>query len=166
MAYASGGDRCFTGYRRGHRQNGGMDAAPELVATLATTAGGAGDPVALARVITAVVFVGIGITHFVPPVVRGMAAMVPQAFHGRPFSPVAWVWVTGLAEIAGGLGLLWEPTRAAAGIALAVFLVCVFPANAYAARHRDRFGVVAVPFWPRLALQVLLMALVLWVGLA
>lgn len=156
MAYASGGDRCLSGYRRAHGQNGGMDAAPELVT----------DPLALARVVTAVVFIGIGITHFVPPVVRGMAAMVPRAFHGRPFTPVAWVWVTGVAEIAGGLGLLWEPTRAAAGIALAVFLVCVFPANAYAARHRDRFGPVAVPFWPRLALQVLLIALVLWVGLA
>lgn len=156
MAYASGGDRCLPGYRRAHGQNGGMDAAPEL----------ATDPVALARVITAVVFIGIGITHFVPPVVRGMAAMVPRVFHGRPFSPVAWVWVTGVAEIAGGLGLLWEPTRAAAGIALAVFLVCVFPANAYAARHRDRFGVIAVPFWPRLAMQVVLIALVLWVGLS
>jgi uncharacterized membrane protein len=138
-----------------------MDAALELAA-----AAGLGGSVDLARVITAIVFIGIGITHFVPPVVRGMAAMVPRVFHGRPFSPVAWVWVTGVAEIAGGLGLLWEPTRAAAGIALAVFLVCVFPANAYAARHRDRFGVVAVPFWPRLALQVLLIVLVLWVGLA
>lgn len=124
------------------------------------------DPVGLARIITAVVFVAIGITHFVPTVVRGMAAMVPRAFHGRPFSPVGWVWVTGVAEIAGGLGLLFEPTRAAAGIALAVFLVCVFPANAYAAQHRDRFGVVAVPFWPRLGMQVALIGLVLWVGLA
>lgn len=135
----------------------GMDAAPGPFAL---------DPVALARVITSVVFIGIGITHFVPPVVRGMAAMVPTVFHGRPFSPVGWVWVTGVAEIAGGLGLLFEPTRAAAGISLAVFLVLVFPANAYAAKHRDRFGVVAVPFWPRLIMQVLLIALVLWVGLA
>lgn len=124
------------------------------------------DAVALARVVTAIVFVGIGITHFVPTVVRGMAAMVPAVFHGRPFSPVGWVWVTGVAEIAGGLGLLWEPTRAAAGIALAVFLVCVFPANAYAARHRDRFGVFAVPLWPRLIMQLALIGLVLWVGLA
>jgi len=124
------------------------------------------DPVAVARVITAVVFIGIGITHFVPSVVRGMAAMVPRAFHGRPFTPRMWVWVTGVAEIAGGVGLLWEPTRALAGILLAVFLVCVFPANAYAAQHRDRFGVVAVPFWPRLVMQLALIALVLWVGLA
>lgn len=155
VAYASGGDRCSQGIA-GHAGR---------MATMTMVTDAALAPIDLARVITAVVFVAIGITHFVPPVVRGMAAMVPQAFHGRLFSPVAWVWVTGVAEIAGGLGLLWEPTRAAAGIALAVFLVCVFPANAYAARHRDRFGVVAVPFWPRLAMQVLLIALVLWVGL-
>lgn len=122
-------------------------------------------PVELARIVTAVVFIGIGVTHFVPTVVRGMAAMVPRVFHGRPFSARGWVWVTGVAEIAGGLGLLWEPTRAAAGIALAVFLVCVFPANAYAATRREIFGVFAVPFWPRAAMQVALIALVLWVGL-
>lgn len=123
-------------------------------------------PVDLARWITAIVFIAIGVTHFIRPVVRGMAAMVPAVFHGRPFSAVGWVWVTGVAEIAGGLGLLWEPTRAAAGIALAVFLVCVFPANAYAAGKWDKFGVFAVPFWPRLAMQLALIALVLWVGLA
>ncbi len=120
----------------------------------------------IARIITAVVFVGIGITHFVPTVVRGMAAMVPREFHGRPFSPRGWVWVTGVAEIAGGIGLLWPPTQAVAGIMLAVFLVCVFPANAYAAQHRDRFGVIAVPLVPRLLMQLGLIALVLWVGLA
>jgi uncharacterized membrane protein len=124
------------------------------------------DSLELARLVTAIVFVVIGATHFIPPIVRGMAEMVPRAVHGRPFTARGWVWVTGVAEIAGGLGLLWEPTRAAAGIALAVFLLCVFPANAYAAKHRDRFGAIAVPFWPRLAMQVVLIGLVLWVGLA
>jgi uncharacterized membrane protein len=76
------------------------------------------------------------------------------------------VYLTGVCEIAGGLGLLWEPTRAAAGIALAVFLVCVFPANAYAARFPERFGRIAVAFWPRLIMQVVLIGVVLWVGLA
>jgi uncharacterized membrane protein len=120
----------------------------------------------LARNVTAIVFAGIGATHFVPSVVRTMAAMVPAVFHGRPFSPRGWVWVTGVAEIAGGIGLLVPVTRPAAGILLAVFLVCVLPANAYAARHRDRFGVVAVPLVPRLLMQLALIALVLWVGLA
>jgi uncharacterized membrane protein len=36
----------------------------------------------------------------------------------------------------------------------------VFPANAYAARDPERFGRVAVPFWPRLGIQLVLIALV------
>lgn len=174
MAYDSGGDRSCQGIAGHTGRMASMTVSTVTLATLTVstltlatlTPDAALDPVALARIITAIVFVGIGITHFVPAVVRGMAAMVPRVFHGRPFSARGWVWVTGVAEIAGGFGLLWEPTRAAAGIALAVFLVCVFPANAYAARHRDRFGVIAVPFWPRLVMQLVLIALVLWVGLS
>lgn len=123
-------------------------------------------PVELARVITAIVFVAMGALHFVPTVVRGMAAMVPPALRDRPLSARALVSLTGVCEIAGGLGLLWEPTRLAAGIALAVFLVCVFPANAYAARNPERFGRIAVPFWPRLIAQLVLIGVVLWVAIA
>jgi uncharacterized membrane protein len=119
----------------------------------------------IARVITAVLFIGIGILHFIPVVVESMAAMIPPRMRDRPLSARWLVWLTGVCEIAGGLGLLWPPTRVAAGIALAVFLVCVFPANAYAARHPERFGRIAVPFWPRLLAQVALIALVLWVAL-
>lgn len=120
------------------------------------------------RVILAVVFVGMGVLHFVPPVARGMRAMIPPALRrpGWP-SPATLVAVTGVCEMAGGLGLVapWPELRAAAGVALAVFLVAVFPANAYAARHPDRFGRVAVPLIPRLVAQVVLIALVLVAGL-
>lgn len=123
-------------------------------------------PVDLARVATAVVFVAMGALHVVPPIARGMAAMIPPRLRDRPLSARALVLVTGGCEVAGGLGLLWPPTRLAAGIALAIFLVCVFPANARAARHPERFGRLAVPFWPRLAAQVALIAVVLWVAIA
>lgn len=120
------------------------------------------------RVILAIVFVGMGVLHFVPPVARGMRAMIPPALRrpGWP-SPGALVALTGVCEIAGGLALLapWPALRAAAGVALAVFLVAVFPANAYAARHPERFGRVAVPLVPRLVAQVVLIALVLVAGL-
>lgn len=122
--------------------------------------------VEVARIVTAVVFVGIGITHFIPPIVRGMAAMVPPVMRNRPLSARALVYLTGVAEIVGGLGLLWEPIRPIAAIGLAIFLVCVFPANAYAAKRPEKFGKIAVPFWPRLIMQIGLIALVLWVGLA
>jgi uncharacterized membrane protein len=113
------------------------------------------------RWLLAAAFAGMGITHFVPPVVRTMAAMIPPALRrpGLP-SPRALVYFTGLCEVAGGVGLLLPGLRVAAGIALIVFLIAVFPANAHAANHPERFGRVAVPFWPRFAGQLLLIGLV------
>jgi uncharacterized membrane protein len=115
----------------------------------------------LLRWLLAAAFVGMGTTHFVPTVVRTMAAMIPRVLRrpGLP-SPRALVFFTGICEIAGGVGLLVPAVRLAAGFALIVFLVAVFPANAHAARHPERFGRVAVPFWPRFAGQLVLIGLV------
>ena len=117
------------------------------------------------RILLAVVFVGMGVNHFAPKAARAMAAIIPPSFRrpGVP-SPLALVRITGLCEIAGGIGLLVEPLRLAAGVALAVFLVAVFPANAHAARHPERFGRIAIPLVPRLVAQVVLIALVLFAG--
>src|SRR5688500_7460874 len=114
------------------------------------------------RIVLAVVFVVAGISHFAPAVQRTMAAMIPPRLRMRGLlSPRNVVIVTGLCEIAGGSGLLVESTRVTSGVALAVFLVAVSPANAYAARHKERFGAVAMPFLPRLLGQLVLIALVL-----
>jgi uncharacterized membrane protein len=113
------------------------------------------------RIVLAVVFVGMGVNHFVPRSARGMAAMIPPRLRSTRITPPMLVAFTGVCEIAGGLGLLFPPTRLAAGIALVVFLAAVFPANAYAARHPERFGAMAIPFWPRLVGQVVLALLVL-----
>jgi uncharacterized membrane protein len=117
------------------------------------------------RILIAVVFIGMGINHFVPRSVRGMAAMIPPRLRSERITPRMLVYITGVCEIAGGLGLLFPPTRIAAGIALVVFLAAVFPANAYAAEHKEKFGALAIPFWPRLVGQVVLAALVLVVAL-
>jgi uncharacterized membrane protein len=122
--------------------------------------------VAVLRILIAVVFIGLGINHFVPRSARTMAAMIPPRLRlARPLTPLVLVYVTGVCEIAGGLGLLWPPTRIAAGVALVVFLACVFPANAYAATRREKFGALAIPFVPRLIGQIVLAALVLLVAL-
>jgi uncharacterized membrane protein len=114
------------------------------------------------RIALAAVFAFMGVLHFVPSVARGMRAMIPPPLR-RPGWPAALVVITGVCEIAGAAGLLvpWDGLRLAAGICLVVFLVAVFPANAYAARDPKRFGRTAIPFWPRLALQVLLIAAVI-----
>ena len=113
------------------------------------------------RIVLGLVFVGMGILHFIPGPTRAMASMIPPAMQGHRWpSPRALVLFTGLCEIAGGIGLLIPATRTAAAIALVVFLAAVFPANAYAAKHPERFGRVAIPFWPRLIGQLVLMALI------
>lgn len=114
------------------------------------------------RVGLAGVFAVMGVLHFVPKVARGMRAMIPAPLR-RPGWPAALVVFTGVCELAGAAGLLvpWPGLRLAAGICLAVFLIAVFPANAVAARDPERFGRTAIPFWPRLGLQVLLIVLVI-----
>ena len=117
---------------------------------------------AVLRIVLAVVFIAAGISHFAPSVQRTMAAMIPPRLRSTGWrSPKNLVIFTGLCEIAGGIGLLIEVTRVTSGVALAVFLVAVFPANAYAARHKERFGAVAIPFVPRLLGQLVLIGLVL-----
>ncbi|TFD77736.1 DoxX family protein [Cryobacterium fucosi] len=113
------------------------------------------------RILLAVVFIGAGVTHFLPSVQRTMAAMIPPRLRSTGIlSPRALVVFTGLCEIAGGAGLLYRPLIVTSGICLIVFLAAVFPANAFAARHPERFGRVAIPLVPRLLGQALLVALI------
>jgi len=118
------------------------------------------------RAIVAAVFLGMGINHFRPRAARGMARMIPPRMRREGvLRPINLVYFTGVCEILGGIGILLPWTRLAAAIALTVFLIAVFPANAYAAQHPDRFGRLAIPFWPRLLAQLALIALVLVAGL-
>lgn len=118
------------------------------------------------RVALALAFIAIGVGHFVAAPARTMAAMIPPALRQKWMpAPRALVTITGLCEIAGGLGLLWEPTRFIAGIALVLFLIAVFPANVHAAEHPERFGAAAIPFWPRYFGQILLITLCLLAAL-
>ena len=126
-----------------HVTMGGMDVAQWVV-----------------RIALAAVFLVMGINHFLPATARAMSAMVPPALKTR-LSGKTLVRFTGLCEIAGAAGILVPQTRFAAGIALVVFLIAVFPANAYASQHPERFGRAAFPFWPRYAAQLVLILLVL-----
>ena len=114
------------------------------------------------RTALALVFAGMGISHFVPSVRRGMRAMIPPALRRPGFpSPAVLVAFTGVCELAGGIGLAlpWELIGAEwmrwlVGILLIAFLIAVFPANAYAAVHPEKFGRAAFPFWPRYLAQL------------
>jgi uncharacterized membrane protein len=95
-----------------------------------------------------------------------MAAMIPPRIKGTGWrSGKSLVRITGVCELAGGIGLLVPWTHVVAAICLAVFLVAVFPANAYAAANRERFGRAAFPLLPRLIAQIVLIALVIFVAI-
>lgn len=98
------------------------------------------------------IFIGAGINHFVIP--RAYSQIVPPNF-GDAERLVA---ISGVAEVAGGLGVLLPRTRRPAGLGLLALLVAVFPANWYMARNPERFA--RIPGWAlyaRLPLQPLMM---------
>ena len=81
--------------------------------------------------------------------------------------PAALVFISGMAEIAGGTGLLWSRTRKLATLGLIALLIAVFPANIYGALHGMTIGERAIPrwiLWARLPLQPLLIAWVYFAG--
>ena len=98
-----------------------------------------------------VAFITTGILHFLRP--DAYEEIVPDAFPSKH----EIVLISGAAEIAGGIGVAFERTRAAAGIWLAVLLVVVFPANVNMAVNSERFASIAPALlWARLPLQFLL----------
>ena len=112
-----------------------------------------------------VVFVGMGVNHFLPKPARLMAKMIPPRLRfAGPLRPIVLVYLTGACEVLGGIALAVPLTRAAAAVALVLFLVAVFPANIYASQHPETFRSLSIPFWPRLAAQLVLIALTVWVG--
>lgn len=79
---------------------------------------------------------------------------------------MALVYFTGVCEIGGAIGLLLPSVRQAAGIALIVFFIVVFPANVKAARVGVAVGGKrATPLWLRASMQVLFIVLTWWSAL-
>lgn len=116
--------------------------------------------VASARWALAVMFVFTGVSHFTK-FRHEMAAMVPKIFP----APMALVYFTGVCEIAGAIGLLVPQTRVVAGFCIMLMLLCLFPANARAAReHLLVGGRPATALWLRLPMQVLFIGLTWWVS--
>ncbi len=89
--------------------------------------------------------------------------------HWVPF-PEAVIFWTGIAEIAGAIGLLqpfFEPLRRAAGVGLALYALCVWPANInHFAMDMARIdGGLGLGYHvPRMIAQPLLIWLALWVS--
>jgi uncharacterized membrane protein len=98
-------------------------------------------------------FLAAGILHFVKP--GAYEPTVPGALPAHR----EIVYVSGVAEIAGGLAILDERSARWAGWWLIALLVAVFPANVNMAVNAKRFR--AIPealLWVRLPLQGVLIA--------
>lgn len=115
--------------------------------------------VMLGRWLAAFFFIYAGMNHFFHQ--EFYERLVPPGFP----SPRILVSASGIAEIAGGLGLLIRPLRVVAGWGLIALLIAVFPANIYMALHPERFGIAPWMLWARLPVQAVLMLWVWWVAL-
>ena len=76
--------------------------------------------------------------------------------------PHAAVLVSGVFELLGAIGLLFRPTRRAAGLGLFLLTMAVTPANVYMLQRSELFN---VPYWAlvlRLPFQLALLALIAW----
>ncbi|HEX7871525.1 MAG TPA: DoxX family protein [Sphingobium sp.] len=107
-----------------------------------------------------------GYKHLTAP--AGFVAITP----GWVPDPALVVRATGLCEVAGALGLMVPPAwvrwaRPAAGIGLALYALCVWPANFNHALNDIPLGGVHLSWWyhgPRLLLQPVIIWAALWVG--
>jgi len=100
-----------------------------------------------------------GVLHFVVPgpFVRIVPAWLP--------APLLLVQISGVAELAGGVGLLVPRLRVAAAWGLILLFIAVFPANLNQALHQipmNGHAVSPIFLWARLPLQAVLIWAAWW----
>jgi uncharacterized membrane protein len=100
-------------------------------------------------------FIAAGVNHFAMP--RPYRRIVPP-WTSRWADANTIVAISGVAEVAGGLGVLAPSTRRLSGLGLIALLAAVFPANLHMALNPGEFR--RIPRWAlyaRLPLQPLMM---------
>ena len=115
---------------------------------------------AIALITGAMSYIIVGILHFTHEAF--FVSMMPPylSFH------VELVWLSGVFEILGGVGLLVPKTRRFSSYGLIALLIAVYPANIHMMRHPELFADVASPLglYLRMPFQFVFMAWALWVG--
>lgn len=109
----------------------------------------------------AALYLVAGVLHILRP--GGFLTITPDWV---PF-PEAVVFMTGVAEIAGAIGLMTQRYRYAAGVGLALYALCVWPANINHAVNDIAIGGKTLGLGyhaPRLMLQPVIIWWALWVG--
>jgi uncharacterized membrane protein len=109
-------------------------------------------------VLASIFYIGAGILHFTKTELY--LKIVPPYIPWHP----AMVFISGVCEMAGGIGLLIPPLRRAAAWGLVALLIAVFPANVYMATD-PAAGTQSIPAavaWGRLPFQLVFIWWVLW----
>ncbi len=98
----------------------------------------------------AALYIFAGVNHFWHPdfYLKMLVGFLPY--------PEALNYLSGIAEIVIGIGLLFPATRRISAWALIALLVAVFPANINMAIHHEQFGLPATGLYLRLPVQLLL----------
>jgi uncharacterized membrane protein len=113
----------------------------------------------LLRWLLTIFMVAAGANHFIAP--DAYVGMMPAELP----APLALVYISGVAEILGGLGLILPTTRKLAAWGLVALYIAVLPANLNMAINHLRLGTSEVPtwaLWARLPLQGVLIAWAWW----
>jgi uncharacterized membrane protein len=114
-------------------------------------------PKRVALLLLAAAFVYAGVTHFTRP--EFFVAIVPPYLP----APLLLVYLSGVAEIAGGVGVLIPRLRRLAGWGLLALLVAVYPANIHMALNPEQFPqMTPTALYVRLPFQFVFAAWVWW----
>lgn len=113
------------------------------------------------RGLLALAYAAVGVIHLKSP--GGFLPIVPDWV---PW-PRQVILVTGLCEIAGAVALMTSRLRWIAGVMLAAYAVCVYPANIKHAVDHVAIGGTRLGWWyhaPRLAFQPVIVWWALFAG--
>lgn len=111
------------------------------------------------RWVLTIFMVGAGLNHFITP--ETYVGMMPVELP----APLMLVYISGVAEVLGGLGLSLPATRKLAAWGLVALYIAVFPANLNMAINHLPLGKSELPawaLWARLPLQGVLIAWAWW----
>ncbi|MEU7628769.1 hypothetical protein AB0C34_02120 [Nocardia sp. NPDC049220] len=114
-----------------------------------------------------VMLIMTGTTHFLPEVFADSPAPTHADFIPMvpPFVPLPslMIYLTGVLELLGAIGLFLARTRRPAGLGLTALLLAMLPANIYIAVAVVSFnGAPATPLWARIPEQMVYIGVALW----
>ncbi|MES2658341.1 MAG: hypothetical protein V4689_06970 [Verrucomicrobiota bacterium] len=110
--------------------------------------------------ILAAFFTVAGANHFISP-----GTYLPMMPDYLPWH-LTLVYASGMAEMAGGIGICFSKWRRLAGWGLIALLIAIFPANVHMLTHQVPLNGKNIPewiLWARLPLQAVMIA---WVYLS